>query len=72
MTQTTAFDAKHISKKQQNSSADDAASMQRQDRIRQRAYELYEKRGGRDGHHEQDWLQAEKDVTGQYGLRNAA
>ncbi len=32
--------------------------------IRQRAYELYEKRGREDGHAEQDWLRAEAEVLG--------
>jgi hypothetical protein len=31
--------------------------------IRRRAYELYEQRGGTDGHALEDWLQAEADVT---------
>jgi hypothetical protein len=33
--------------------------------IRQRAYELYEKRGRQDGLHNEDWLQAEREVKGQ-------
>ncbi len=32
--------------------------------IRQRAYELYEKRGHEDGHAEEDWLHAEAEVLG--------
>lgn len=32
--------------------------------IRQRAYELYEKRGREDGHAEEDWLHAEAEVLG--------
>ena len=32
--------------------------------IRQRAYELYEKRGHGDGHAEEDWLHAEAEVLG--------
>ena len=34
-----------------------------QDRIRQRAYELYEARGKGDGHDLDDWLLAETEVT---------
>lgn len=30
--------------------------------IRCRAYELYEQRGGTDGHDLQDWLQAESEI----------
>jgi hypothetical protein len=33
--------------------------------IRQRAYELYEKRGRQDGLHNEDWLQAEREIKGQ-------
>jgi len=38
-----------------------------QEKIRQRAYELYELRGRADGRDFDDWLQAESEVT-----RNAA
>lgn len=31
--------------------------------IERRAYELFMARGGQDGYHIQDWLQAEKEVT---------
>jgi hypothetical protein len=33
-------------------------------RIAQRAYELYEQRGRQDGHEEDDWLQAEREILG--------
>ncbi len=32
------------------------------ERISQRAYELYEARGRVDGHHEEDWVRAEKEI----------
>ena len=35
--------------------------------IRIRAYDLYERRGGRDGHTLDDWLQAEYEVLHQRG-----
>jgi len=35
-----------------------------QERIRQRAYELYERRGREDGRDFDDWLKAESEVTG--------
>lgn len=35
-----------------------------EDRIRQRAYELYEARGREDGHDRDDWLQAEAEILG--------
>ncbi len=34
-----------------------------QDRIRERAFELYEQRGCQDGHELDDWLQAEAETT---------
>lgn len=36
----------------------------REEMIRRRAYELYEKRGREDGHAEEDWLQAEAEIIG--------
>jgi Protein of unknown function (DUF2934) len=38
------------------------AQMQVQDRIRVRAYELYEQRGKVEGHDLEDWLQAEQEI----------
>jgi hypothetical protein len=34
-----------------------------QQRIAERAYELYEKRGGEPGRDQEDWFQAERDLT---------
>lgn len=39
---------------------DPALSVQK--RIALRAYELYLQRGGADGHAEEDWLQAEREI----------
>ena len=36
-----------------------------QDRIRERAYELYESRGREPGQDEQDWLRAERELQKQ-------
>jgi hypothetical protein len=33
-----------------------------EEQIRARAYELYEQRGRQDGHHEDDWRQAEAEI----------
>lgn len=33
-----------------------------QKRIAERAYQLFLKRGGKHGYHQQDWMQAEKDI----------
>jgi DUF2934 family protein len=38
-----------------------------QDRISERAYELYEQRGRRDGLALEDWLQAERQLAGASG-----
>lgn len=34
----------------------------RMDRISQRAYEIYQRRGGQGGHEMDDWLQAEREI----------
>ncbi len=47
------------------SSTDDVAAQlteELKERIRQRAYELYEARGREDGYEFEDWLQAESEV----------
>lgn len=41
-----------------------AAEADRKERIRVRAYELYEARGGEDGHDMEDWLSAEAEIDG--------
>jgi hypothetical protein len=43
-----------------------------EERIRLRAYELYEQRGMQNGHALDDWLQAEAALTGRKSLRAAA
>ena len=43
-----------------------------EERIRVRAYDLYEKRGKHDGYALDDWLQAEAELRGQKALRAAA
>ncbi len=35
-----------------------------EEQIRARAYELYEQRGREDGHEQEDWLIAEREVRG--------
>jgi Protein of unknown function (DUF2934) len=42
------------------------------EKIRRRAYELYELRGRRDGHELDDWLQAEAEVTAKKSKISAA
>jgi hypothetical protein len=50
----------------------DAGFYEIEERIRLRAYELYEQRGKRDGHALGDWLQAEAELTERKSLRAAA
>jgi hypothetical protein len=38
------------------------AAIPSQERIQERAYELYESRGREPGKHEQDWLRAEQEI----------
>jgi len=50
----------------------DAGFDELQERIRVRAYELYEQRGKRDGHALADWLQAKAELTERKSLSAAA
>ncbi len=45
---------------------------QLEERIRIRAYELYEARGREDGHDREDWLQAEGEILGRRQKATAA
>ena len=42
------------------------------ERVRARAYELFELRGGEEGHDLEDWLQAEAEITQQRAKTTAA
>jgi hypothetical protein len=44
--------------------AQESAKADLSDRIAKRAYEIYLERGGEEGHALQDWLRAEREVTG--------
>jgi hypothetical protein len=70
MTRISTFDSTQPYKNQQGSWIRDNRSVQEE--IRQRAYQLYEERGRRDGHDEDDWLQAEKELRREYGFLKAA
>src|SRR5271155_5532164 len=50
----------------------DADFYELQERIRIRAYELYEQRGKRDGHALEDWLQSEAELTERKSLSAVA
>ena len=50
----------------------DASFDELEDRIRTRAYELYERRGKRHDHDLEDWLQAEAELRGEDNLLAAA
>jgi hypothetical protein len=41
-----------------------AAEINSEEQIRTRAYELYEARGREDGHDQEDWIEAEAEITG--------
>ena len=41
-------------------------------KIRARAYELFQERGGEHGHDAEDWLRAEQEVRGERTHRKAA
>lgn len=47
------------------------ASVNLEEEIRRRAYELYELRGREDGLAEEDWSRAEREVLGRRGPRSA-
>ena len=47
------------------------ASVNLEEEIRRRAYELYELRGREDGFAEEDWSRAEREVLGRRGPRSA-
>jgi len=41
-----------------------ATEINSEEQIRTRAYQLYEARGHEDGHDQEDWLEAEAEITG--------
>lgn len=43
-----------------------------QEEIRQRAYELFQERGGQHGFDQDDWLRAEAEVRSRRGVRSAS
>ena len=49
-------------KKTQAAVASEAEDLEPQ--IRLRAFELYQDRGGEDGHEVEDWLRAQEEITG--------
>lgn len=60
---------------QQDSIADSSqpiSSVSPEEQVRLRAYEIYEQRGRHDGFAEQDWLQAESELTGIHRMKAAA
>ena len=70
-TKSPAKPATSTSAEKKNGNSGDAhASNDLETVIRMRAYELYEKRGRRDGHAQDDWFQAEAEVRSR-GSRTA-
>jgi hypothetical protein len=49
-----------------------ALSPELEERIRARAYELFEQRGGEHGRAEEDWLRAEQEILNQRAARKSA
>ena len=64
MKKTSPLNSKRTDKEQQSLPHRDNGALQ--ERIRQRAYELYEERGRGHGRHEEDWAQAEEQIRGEY------
>lgn len=55
---------KHSCSSQTMDAKSDANGGSMQERIRARAYDLYLARGRQDGHADEDWAQAEKEMRG--------
>ncbi len=70
MAQASLREVAQMSKNQRGPSDHETLTMEGQ--IRQRAYELYEQGGRRDGRHLEDWIQAEDEVRNKLGLGKAA
>ena len=70
MRKMSLLDSKQPYGKHQSLSHRDEGNLQ--EKIRQRAYELYEKRGRRDGRHQEDWAQAEQQIRRENGFAKAA
>ena len=68
-TRTTPSDAPRPPAKRPMSAA--TSSVNLDDEIRRRAYELYELRGREDGFAEEDWARAERELLARRGLRSA-
>jgi hypothetical protein len=48
----------------------ESANIPVQERIRQRAYDLYLQRGGADGSADDDWLQAETEMAAEFDQKS--
>lgn len=70
MTKTMSIDSTRRSEGEPESS--NSSGYDQQERIRKRAYELYEQRGRQDGFHEQDWKEAENEIRAKSGMARAA
>ena len=68
-TRTVHSDASQPPAKRPMSAA--TASVNLEEEIRRRAYELYELRGREDGFAEEDWTRAEREVLARRGPRSA-
>jgi hypothetical protein len=50
-------------KKSPTSVTGEPQDLELEQQIRERAYELYEARGGEDGHEQEDWFRAKEEIT---------
>jgi hypothetical protein len=62
--QETTNKGNRIMKKDSHRKQVATAGLRIEGEIRQRAYELFEARGGQDGYELEDWLHAEEEITG--------
>lgn len=70
MKKTSAHNSTQPYREQQSLAHRDDRSLQ--ERISQRAHELYEERDRGDGRHEEGWAQAEEQIRGEDGFDKAA
>jgi hypothetical protein len=66
-TETPAKPAAFVAEKKKNGNGNGDAVLDVESAIRARAYELYERRGRRDGFALDDWFQAEMEVKSRIG-----
>lgn len=61
-----------LSQSKKNGSVGNSSQLDLDSEIRQRAYELYQERGGTPGHEHADWLTAEREVLSRRNRQRSA